>query len=250
MREGKYKDGEKVLRAKIDMSHPNMNMRDPVIYRILHQTHHNTGDQWCIYPMYDFAHPLEDAIENITHSFCSLEFEDHRPLYDWFIEHCETPAKPQQIEFSKLLLTNTILSKRNLRYLVENNIVDGWDDPRILTIRGLRRRGYTPEALRDFVFELGVSKSEGIVDFQMLEHFIREDLKLKTPRVMAVIDPIKVVITNYPEGQVEWFEVSNNRENPELGTRKSLLTRSVSSGRFHGKSDSKYHRLYPGNEVP
>lgn len=251
MREGKYKDGEKVLRAKIDMSHPNMNMRDPVIYRILHQTHHNTGDQWCIYPMYDFAHPLEDAIENITHSFCSLEFEDHRPLYDWFIEHCETPAKPQQIEFSKLLLTNTILSKRNLRYLVENNIVDGWDDPRILTIRGLRRRGYTPEALRDFVFELGVSKSEGIVDFQMLEHFIREDLKLKTPRVMAVIDPIKVVITNYPEGQVEWFEVSNNRENPELGTRKIPFSREVYIERtdFMENPIPKYHRLYPGNEV-
>ena len=251
MREGKYKDGEKVLRAKIDMAHPNMNMRDPVLYRIIHQSHHNTGDKWCIYPMYDFAHPLEDAIEGITHSFCSLEFEDHRPLYDWVIEHCETPNKPQQIEFSKLLLSNTILSKRNLRYLVENNLVDGWDDPRIATIRGLRRRGYTPEALRDFVFELGVSKSEGIVDYQMLEHFIRENLKLEVPRVMAVVDPVKLVITNYPEGQVEWFEVSNNRENPDLGSRKIPFSREVYIERedFMENPIPKFRRLSPGKEV-
>lgn len=251
MKAGKYPDGSKVLRAKINMADPNINMRDPVLYRIAHVPHHNTGDKWCIYPMYDYAHPLEDAIESITHSLCTLEFEDHRPLYEWVIENCETPKKPRQIEFSKLLLTNTVLSKRNLRYLVENNLVDGWDDPRLLTIRGMRRRGYTPEALKDFIYELGVNKAGGVVDFQMLEHFVRENLKLTTERRMAVIDPLKVVITNYPEGQVEWLEVENNRDNPEMGTRMVPFSREIYIERddFMENPVPKYYRLYPGNEV-
>jgi glutaminyl-tRNA synthetase len=251
MKDGKYPDGSKVLRAKIDMAHPNFTMRDPVLYRISHAHHHNTGDKWCIYPMYDYAHPLEDAIEGISHSLCTLEFEDHRPLYEWVIEHCDTEAKPRQIEFSKLLLTNTVLSKRNLRMLVEEKLVDGWDDPRILTIRGLRRRGYTPEAIRDFIFECGVNKAGGVVDFQMLEHFIREDLKMKAVRTMAVVDPLKVVITNYPEGQEEWLEVENNRDNPEMGSRKVPFSREIyiEQEDFMENPIPKYHRLYPGNEV-
>lgn len=251
MKDGKYPDGSKVLRAKIDMSNPNINMRDPVLYRISRATHHNTGDKWCIYPMYDYAHPLEDAIEGISHSLCSLEFEDHRPLYDWVINNCETEAKPRQIEFAKLLLTDTVLSKRNLRMLVEEKLVDGWDDPRIATIRGLRRRGFTPEAIRDFVFELGVNKAGGTVDFAMLEHFIREDLKLKAPRTMAVLDPLKVVITNYPEGQMEWLESENNRDNPDMGSRQMPFSREIYIERedFMENPIPKYHRLYPGNEV-
>lgn len=220
MRKGLYKDGEKVLRAKIDMSSPNMNLRDPAIYRILHATHHNTGDKWCIYPMYDYAHPLEDAFEGITHSLCSLEYEDHRPLYDWVIENCETEAKPRQIEFARLNMKNTIMSKRYLKQLVDEGVVSGWDDPRMPTVAGLRRRGYTPEAITNFIQEVGLSKAVSTVDPQMLEHFIREDLKLKAPRTMAVLRPLKVVITNYPEGEVEYLDAEINPEVPEMGTRK------------------------------
>ena len=203
MRKGEFADGEKVLRAKIDMSSPNINMRDPIIYRISHAVHHNTGDKWCIYPMYDFAHPIEDAIEGITHSICTLEFEDHRPLYDWVVNNCEMESKPRQIEFARLNITNTVMSKRNLKQLVDEGIVDGWDDPRMPTIAGLRRRGYTPEAIRNFCREIGVAKANSTVDGQMLEHFIREDLSPKTLRTMAILKPLKVVITNYPEAQVE-----------------------------------------------
>lgn len=251
MRNGEFKDGEKVLRAKIDMASPNLNMRDPVIYRITHASHHNTGDKWCIYPMYDFAHPLEDAIENITHSICTLEFEDHRPLYDWVINECETEAKPQQIEFARLNMTNTVMSKRKLKLLVDEQVVDGWDDPRMPTVSGLRRRGYTPEAIRAFVREIGVAKSNSIVDAQMLEHFLREDLKLKAPRTMAVIRPLRVVITNYPEGQVEWLDAENNPENPEMGTRKIPFSRDiyVEQDDFMEDPPKKYFRLFPGNEV-
>ncbi|MDT3697812.1 MAG: glutamine--tRNA ligase/YqeY domain fusion protein [Thermincola sp.] len=251
MRNGEFKDGEKVLRARIDMASPNLNMRDPVIYRIAHASHHNTGDKWCIYPMYDFAHPLEDVIENITHSICTLEFEDHRPLYDWVINECEAEAKPQQIEFARLNMTNTVMSKRKLKLLVDELVVDGWDDPRMPTVSGLRRRGYTPEAIRAFVREIGVAKSNSIVDAQMLEHFLREDLKLKAPRTMAVIRPLRVVITNYPEGQVEWLDAENNPENPEMGTRKIPFSREiyVEQDDFMEEPPKKYFRLYPGNEV-
>ena len=227
MREGEFADGEKVLRAKIDMASPNLNMRDPVIYRISHAFHHNTGNKWCIYPMYDFAHPIGDAIEGVTHSLCTLEFEDHRPLYDWVIDKCEMPNRPRQYEFARLNLTKMVLSKRYLKQLVENGIVDGWDDPRLSTLSGFRRRGYTPEAIRNFVHEAGISKSNSIIDIQMLEHFVREDLKLKAPRTMAVLRPLKVVITNYPEGQSEWLDAENNPENPEMGTRKIPFSREI-----------------------
>jgi glutaminyl-tRNA synthetase len=252
MKDGKYPEGSRVLRAKIDMKNPNINMRDPVIYRIAFSHHHNTGDKWCIYPMYDYAHPLEDAIEGITHSLCTLEFEDHRPLYDWVVNHCEMEAKPRQIEFAKLRLTNTVLSKRNLVKLVSEKIVDGFDDPRIATISGLRRRGYTPEALKNFVRETGLSKAEsGAVDYQMLEHFIREDLKVKAPRTMAVIKPLKVVITNYPEGQTEWLEAEVNKENEAMGMRNIPFSREIyiEEDDFMENPIPKYHRLYPGNEV-
>ena len=251
MRNGEFKNGEKVLRAKIDMSSPNINMRDPVLYRISHTTHHNTGGKWCIYPMYAFAHPLEDAIEGITHSICTLEFEDQRPFYNWVIENCETDAKPQQYEFARLNLTNTVMSKRKLKQLVEENFVDGWDDPRMPTISGLRRRGFTPEAIRAFVLETGVHKSGGIVDVQMLEHFIREDLKLKAPRTMGILRPLKVVITNYPEGQVEMLDAENNPENPEMGTRQIPFSREIyiEQEDFMENPPKKYFRLFPGNEV-
>lgn len=251
MRAGAFKDGEKVLRAKIDMASPNINMRDPVIYRILHAHHHNTGDKWCIYPMYAFAHPLEDAIEGITHSICTLEFEDQRPFYDWVIRECEMPSVPRQYEFARLNMTNTVMSKRKLKLLVEEGKVDGWDDPRMPTISGLRRKGYTPEAIRAFCRELGVNKGYGVVDERMLEHFIREDLKMKAPRTMAVIDPLKVVITNYPEGQTEWLDAENNPENPEMGHRQIPFSREIYIERddFLENPPAKYFRLFPGNEV-
>lgn len=251
MRNGEFKDGEKVLRAKIDMSSPNINLRDPVLYRIAHATHHNTGDKWCIYPMYDFAHPLEDAIEGVTHSLCSLEFEDHRPLYDWVIRECEMEHVPRQYEFARLNMTNTVMSKRKLKMLVDEKIVDGWDDPRMPTIAGLRRRGYTPEAIRAFAREIGVSRSNSVVDAKMLEHFIREDLKLKAPRTMAVLRPLKVVITNYPEGQVEMLDAENNPENPEMGIRQIPFSREIyiEQDDFMENPPSKYFRLFPGNEV-
>lgn len=251
MRNGEFKDGEKVLRAKIDMSSPNINMRDPVLYRISHATHHNTGDKWCIYPMYDFAHPLEDAIEGVTHSLCSLEFEDHRPLYDWIISECEMEHVPRQYEFARLNLTNTVMSKRKLKQLVDENVVDGWDDPRMPTIAGFRRRGYTPEAIRAFAREIGVARSNSTVDAKMLEHFIREDLKLKAPRTMAVLNPLKVVITNYPEGQVEMLDAEINPENPEMGHRQIPFSREIYIERddFMENPPSKYFRLFPGNEV-
>ena len=251
MRKGEFKDGEKVLRAKIDMSSPNINMRDPIIYRISHTTHHNTGDKWCVYPMYDFAHPLEDAIEGITHSICTLEFEDHRPLYDWVVENCEMKDIPRQIEFARLNITNTVMSKRKLKALVDEEIVDGWDDPRMPTIAGLRRRGYTPEAIRNFCREIGVAKSDSTVDEQMLEYFIREDLSAKTPRTMAVLRPLKVVITNYPEGQVELLEIENNQEDPSMGTRQVPFSREIyiEEEDFMEEPPKKYFRLFPGNEV-
>ena len=224
MKDGRYADGEKVLRARIDMASPNMNMRDPVIYRVAHMTHQNTGDKWCIYPMYDFAHPIEDAIEGVTHSICTLEFEDHRPLYEWVVRELEYPQPPKQIEFAKLYLTNVITGKRYIKKLVEDGIVDGWDDPRLVSLSALRRRGFTPESIRMFVELCGVSKSNSSVDYAMLEYCIREDLKLKRSRVLAVLDPIKLIIDNYPEDQVEYFEVMNNQENEELGTdRKSVV---------------------------
>ena len=251
MKEGKCKDGERVLRAKIDMASPNINMRDPVIYRVAHMTHHNTGDKWCIYPMYDFAHPIEDAIEGITHSICTLEFEDHRPLYDWVVRECEFENPPRQIEFAKLYLTNVVTGKRYIKKLVEDGIVDGWDDPRLVSIAALRRRGFTPESIRMFVDLCGVSKANSSVDYAMLEYCIREDLKLKRPRVMAVLDPIKLVIDNYPEDQVEYFDVPNNLENEELGTRKVPFARELYIERedFMEEPPRKYFRLFPGNEV-
>lgn len=251
MRQGEFADGTKVLRAKIDMSSPNMNMRDPVIYRIAHTTHHNTGDAWCIYPMYDYAHPLGDAIEGVTHSICTLEFEDHRPLYDWVIQECEMASQPKQYEFARLNLTNTVMSKRLLKQLVDEKAVDGWDDPRMPTISGLRRKGYTPEAMRQFAREIGVTKSNSQVDERMLEHFIREDLKLKALRTMAVLKPLKVVITNYPEGQSEMMEAENNAENPEMGHRQIPFSREIyiEQDDFMENPPNKYFRLFPGNEV-
>ena len=251
MYNGEFADGQKVLRAKIDMASPNINMRDPVLYRIAHATHHNTGDKWCIYPMYDFAHPLEDAIEGVTHSICTLEFEDHRPLYDWVIRECEMEMVPHQYEFARLNITNTVMSKRKLKQLVDNKVVDGWDDPRMPTISGLRRRGYTAEAVRSFAREIGVAKADSVVDTKMLEHFIREDLKLKAPRTMAVLEPLKVVITNYPEDLVEMLEAENNPENPEMGTRQIPFSREVyiEQDDFMENPPAKYHRLFPGNEV-
>ena len=251
MKEGKYQDGEKVLRAKIDMASPNINMRDPVIYRVARMTHHNTGDAWCIYPMYDFAHPIEDAIEHITHSICTREFEDHRPLYDWVVRECEFENPPRQIEFAKLYLTNVITGKRYIKKLVEDGIVDGWDDPRLVSIAALRRRGYTPEAIRKFVDLVGVSKANSSVDYAMLEYCIREDLKLKKARMMAILDPVKLVIDNYPEGQTEMLEVPNNLENPELGSRMVPFGRELYIERedFMEEPPRKYFRLFPGNEV-
>ncbi|WP_248928509.1 glutamine--tRNA ligase/YqeY domain fusion protein [Paenibacillus hamazuiensis] len=251
MRKGEFKDGEKVLRAKIDMASPNINMRDPVIYRILHAHHHNTGDKWCIYPMYAYAHPLEDAIEGITHSLCSLEFEDQRPFYDWVVRECEMEQVPRQYEFGKLNITNAILGKRYIKRLVEEGVLDGWDDPRVMTISGMRRRGFTPEAIRAFIRETGVSKSNGTVDSRMLDHFIREDLKLKAPRTMAVLQPLKVVITNYPEGQVEMLDAEINPENPDMGIRQIPFSREIYIERddFMENPPPKYFRLFPGNEV-
>ncbi len=251
MKAGKYEDGARVLRAKIDMASPNINMRDPIIYRVAHMTHHNTGDKWCIYPMYDFAHPIEDAIEHVTHSICTLEFEDHRPLYDWVVRECEFEMPPRQIEFAKLYLKNVVTGKRYIKRLVEDGIVDGWDDPRLVSISGLRRRGYTPEAIKMFVDLCGVSKSQSTVDMAMLEYCIREDLKMKKPRMMAVLDPIKVVIDNYPEGQVEYFDVPNNLENESLGSRKVPFSRELYIERedFMEIPPKKYFRLFPGNEV-
>ena len=251
MKNGMYKDGEKVLRAKIDMASPNINMRDPVIYRVAHMTHHNTGDKWCIYPMYDFAHPIEDAVEHITHSICTLEFEDHRPLYDWVVRECEFENPPRQIEFAKMYLTNVVTGKRYIKKLVEDGIVDGWDDPRLVTIAALRRRGYTPEALRMFVELVGVSKANSSVDYAMLEYCIREDLKLKRPRMMAVLDPVKLIIDNYPEGQTEMLNIPNNLENPEMGEREVPFSRELYIERedFMENPPKKYFRLFPGNEV-
>ena len=251
MKEGKYVDGEKVLRAKIDMASPNINMRDPVIYRVAHMHHHNTGDKWCIYPMYDFAHPIEDAIEHITHSICTLEFEDHRPLYDWVVKECEFENPPRQIEFAKMYLTNVITGKRYIKKLVEDGIVDGWDDPRLVTITALRRRGYTASSIRKFMELCGVSKSNSSVDSAMLEYCIREDLKMSQPRMMAVLDPVKLVIDNYEEGKIEYLDVPNNQENPELGTRKVPFGRELYIEREDFKIDPprKYFRLFPGNEV-
>ena len=251
MREGKYKDGEKVLRAKIDMASPNINMRDPIIYRVAHMTHHNTGDKWCIYPMYDFAHPIEDAIEGITHSICTLEFEDHRPLYDWVVRECEFKNPPRQIEFAKLYLTNVVTGKRYIKKLVEDGIVDGWDDPRLVSIAALRRRGFTPESIKMFIDLCGVSKAQSSVDYAMLEYCIREDLKMKKPRMMAVLDPIKLVIDNYPEDQIEYLDVANNLENEELGSRKVPFGRELYIERedFMEEPPKKYFRLFPGNEV-
>jgi glutaminyl-tRNA synthetase len=251
MRAGEYDNGQKVLRAKIDMSSPNINLRDPVIYRIAHATHHNTGDKWCIYPMYAFAHPLEDAIEGVTHSICTIEFEDQRPLYNWVVEQCEMESTPQQIEFGRLNVTNTVMSKRKLKQLVEEGFVDGWDDPRMPTISGMRRKGFTPESIRAFVRETGIHKGSGAVDSQMLEHFVREDLKLKVPRTMGVINPLKVVITNYPEGQIELLDAEINPENPEMGMRKIPFSREIyiEKDDFMEEPPKKYFRLFPGNEV-
>ncbi|RJS61506.1 glutamine--tRNA ligase/YqeY domain fusion protein [Bacillus sp. PK3_68] len=251
MRKGEFGNGEKVLRAKIDMSSPNINLRDPVLYRVSHASHHNTGDKWCIYPMYAFAHPLEDAIEGVTHSLCTSEFEDQRPLYNWVVEECEMSHQPQQIEFGRLNLSNTVMSKRKLKQLVDEGIVDGWDDPRLPTISGLRRKGYTPTAIREFVKETGVSKGSGVVDEAMLEHFVREDLKLTVPRTMGILKPLKVVITNYPEDQVEWLDAEINPENPEMGVRKIPFSREiyVEQEDFMENPPKKYFRLFPGNEV-
>ena len=251
MKNGMYADGEKVLRAKIDMASPNMNMRDPVIYRIAHATHENTGDKWCIYPMYDFAHPIEDAIEGVTHSICTLEFEDHRPLYDWVVRELEYEQPPRQIEFAKMYLTNVVTGKRYIKKLVENGIVDGWDDPRLVSISGLRRRGYTPEAIKMFVELSGISKAQSSSDYQMLEYCVREDLKLKKPRVMAILHPLKLIIDNYPAESIEELEVENNLENPELGSRKVPFGRElyIEQEDFMEVPVSKYRRLYPGNEV-
>ena len=251
MKNDKFKDGEKVLRARIDMASPNMNMRDPVIYRVAHIPHHNTGDKWVIYPMYDYAHPIEDAIEGITHSICTLEFEDHRPLYDWVVRELEYPNPPKQIEFAKMYLTNVVTGKRYIKKLVEEGIVDGWDDPRLVSIAALRRRGFTPESLKLFVDLCGVSKANSSVDYSMLEYCIREDLKLKKSRVMAVLDPIKLVIDNYPEGVTEMLDAPNNLENEELGSRQVPFGRELWINRddFMEEPVKKYNRLYPGNEV-
>lgn len=251
MKNGKFKDGEKVLRAKIDMASPNINMRDPIIYRISHTTHHNTGDKWCIYPMYDFAHPLEDAIEGVTHSICTLEFEDHRPLYDWVVAECEMVSVPRQYEFARLNMTNTVMSKRKLKQLVDEKIVDGWDDPRMPTISGLRRKGYTPESIRNFCNAIGVAKSASTVDEQMLEYFIREDLNPKADRAMAILNPLKLIITNYPEGETEEVEIENNPNDETAGVRKVAFSRELYIERedFMENPPKKYFRLFPGNEV-
>ena len=251
MKNGEFPDGSKVLRAKIDMSSPNMNMRDPVIYRIARMTHHNTGDDWCIYPMYDFAHPIEDAVEGITHSICTLEFEDHRPLYDWVVRELEYENPPKQIEFAKLYLTNVVTGKRYIKKLVDNGIVDGWDDPRLVTISALRRRGYTPESIKLFMELSGVTKSNASSDYAMLEYCIRETLKLEKKRVMAVLDPVKLVITNYPEDETEWLDAPHNLENEALGSRKLAFTRELYIERedFMIDPPKKYFRLFPGNEV-
>ncbi len=251
MRAGKYEDGQVVLRAKIDMGSPNINMRDPVIYRVLHATHHNTGDQWCIYPMYDYAHPIEDAVEGITHSICTLEFEDHRPFYDWVLQNLEWPEPPQQIEFAKLNLSNTIMSKRNIKRLVGEGMVEGWDDPRLCTIAGIRRRGYTPESLRAFCDAVGISKANSQVEMSMLEYFVRDDLKDKVQSRMVVLDPLKVVITNYPEGQTEMLPIENNMSNPDMGNREIPFSREIYVERedFMEIPAKKYFRLFPGNEV-
>ena len=251
MKNGKYADGEKTLRAKIDMASPNINMRDPIIYRVAHMSHQNTGDKWCIYPMYDFAHPIEDAIEGITHSICTLEFEDHRPLYDWVVRELEYPNPPRQIEFAKMYLSNVVTGKRYIKKLVEEGIVDGWDDPRLVSIAALRRRGFTPESIKMFVDLCGVSKSNSSVDYAMLEYCIREDLKKKRPRVMAVLDPIKLIIDNYPEGRTEELDIPNNLENEELGSRKVPFSREVYIDRedFMEEPPKKYFRMFPGNEV-
>ena len=251
MKNGEYPDGSKVLRAKIDMASPNINMRDPVIYRIARMTHHNTGDKWCIYPMYDFAHPIEDAIEGITHSICTLEFEDHRPLYDWVVRECEFENPPRQIEFAKLYLTNVVTGKRYIKKLVEDGIVDGWDDPRLVSIAALRRRGFTPESIKMFMELVGVSKSQSSADYAMLEYCIREDLRLKANRMMAVLDPIKLIIDNYPEGQVEYFDIDNNQEDESAGKRQVAFSRELYIERedFMEEPPKKYFRLFPGNEV-
>lgn len=251
MKNGKFKDGEKVLRAKIDMASPNINMRDPIIYRISHTTHHNTGDKWCIYPMYDFAHPLEDAIEGVTHSICTLEFEDHRPLYDWVVSECEMASVPRQYEFARLNMTNTVMSKRKLKQLVDEKVVDGWDDPRMPTISGLRRKGYTPESIRNFCNAIGVAKSASTVDEQMLEYFIREDLNPKADRAMAILNPLKLVITNYPEGETEEVEIENNPNDEAAGVRNVAFSRELYIERedFMENPPKKYFRLFPGNEV-
>ena len=251
MKEGRYPDGAKVLRAKIDMASPNINMRDPVIYRIAHESHQNTGDKWCISPMYDFAHPIEDAIEHVTHSLCTLEFEDHRPLYDWVVTECEFEEPPRQIEFAKLYLTNVVTGKRYIKKLVEDGIVDGWDDPRLVSIAALRRRGYTPDSIRKFVELCGISKANSSVDYSMLEYCIREDLKLKCARMMAVLHPLKLIIDNYPEGKVEMLSMPNNIENPELGSREIPFSRElyIEEEDFMEVPPKKYFRLFPGNEV-
>lgn len=251
MKQGEFPDGSKVLRAKIDMASPNINMRDPVIYRVAHMHHQNTGDQWCIYPMYDFAHPIEDAIEGVTHSICTLEFEDHRPLYDWVVRELEYTMPPRQIEFAKLYLTNVVTGKRYIKKLVEDGIVDGWDDPRLVSIAALRRRGFTPESIQKFVELCGISKAHSSVDYAMLEYCIREDLKLKAPRMMAVLKPLKLVIDNYPENATEELEAPNNMENPELGSRKVPFGRElyIEQDDFMEEPPRKYFRLFPGNEV-
>lgn len=251
MKNGEFEDGSKVLRAKIDMASPNINMRDPVIYRVAHMHHHRTGDTWCIYPMYDFAHPIEDAIEGITHSICTLEFEDHRPLYDWVVRELEYPMPPRQIEFAKLYLINVVTGKRYIKKLVEDGVVDGWDDPRLVSIAALRRRGFTPESIKKFVDLCGVSKANSSVDYAMLEYCIREDLKLKKARTMAVLNPVKLVIDNYPEDQIEMLEVQNNLENPELGSRQVPFGRELYIERedFMEEPVRKYFRMFPGNEV-
>lgn len=251
MKNGECKDGERVLRAKIDMASPNMNMRDPILYRVAHISHHNTGDKWCIYPMYDFAHPIEDAIEHITHSICTLEFEDHRPLYDWVVRECEFENPPRQIEFAKMYLNNVVTGKRYIKKLVQDGIADGWDDPRLVSISGLRRRGFTPESIRMFVEMAGISKAHSTCEYSMLEYCLRDDLKSKAKRVMAVLDPLKVVIDNYPEGQVEYLEAPNNTENPELGTRMVPFSREIYIERddFMEEPIKKYYRMFPGNEV-
>lgn len=251
MKNGELADGEKVLRAKIDMTSANINMRDPIIYRISHSTHHNTGDKWCIYPMYDFAHPLEDAIEHITHSICTLEFEDHRPLYDWVVSECEMEALPRQIEFARLNITNTVMSKRKLKQLVDEKVVDGWDDPRMPTICGLRRKGFTPDSLRNFCNAIGVAKANSVVDSQMLDYFVREDLQLKAPLAMAVLNPLKLVITNYPENETEMLEIENNAKDETQGKRLVPFSREIYIERedFMEIPPKKYFRLFPGNEV-